>query len=109
MFITPLSKEIHESAIINSEAVHVADDGKCLTFWYYMEGLNAGSLLVQMHIYWESLTTVWKISDNQSNVWLRGQAPLISRKQVLSVRTIIEWCLFLMQIDQCDDHCTICP
>ena len=78
MFILPASKEIHEYAVLTSETVHVQGAGKCLVFWYYMQGNNAGSIHVQMEIISKSLTTVWQLSDADHSVWLQAHVPLKS-------------------------------
>ncbi|XP_046545765.1 MAM and LDL-receptor class A domain-containing protein 1-like [Haliotis rubra] len=47
-----------------------------LTFWYYMNGANIGSLRVQKLTADGTVTTLWRLAGRQGPQWLEGQVAL---------------------------------
>ena len=86
MYILPAAKEIYEYAVLMSEPIQTSGSGKCLSFWYYMQGNNAGSLIVQMEVVEKSLTTVWQLDNANHANWFMARVLWNSQQSSSRVR-----------------------
>ena len=52
---------------------------KCISFWYYMNGINTGTLSVLQSVD-DQQEAVWSLTGDQANSWLFGQVPMSAEK-----------------------------
>ena len=53
--------------------------GRCLTFWYHMNGADIGNLTVYLNnSNTRTLTPLWRLSGSQGNQWYNGKLPIKS-------------------------------
>ncbi|XP_072014823.1 MAM and LDL-receptor class A domain-containing protein 1-like [Amphiura filiformis] len=52
---------------------------KCISFWYYMNGINTGILTVLQLVDGQQ-NALWQLTGDQSNDWMFGQVPMSADK-----------------------------
>ena len=62
--------------------------GKCLRFWYHMQGAHIGTLNVYMRIIGVSTSIIWSLSGQQGTNWYQGQLPIQSGGRNFQVRIL---------------------
>ncbi|XP_077978881.1 MAM and LDL-receptor class A domain-containing protein 1-like [Glandiceps talaboti] len=70
-------------AKLYSEVLSAGQDYRCLEFWYYMYGINMGTLQVDVTIAEDpdSPDTIWTLSGNQNDKWNYGKIPFKALKE----------------------------
>jgi len=67
-----------ETAILSSPIFAENSLDVCLEFWYYMQGNKVETLSIYQY-FSNSMRTLWKLSGNQQNQWMRANVPFESK------------------------------
>ena len=59
--------------------------GRCLSFWYHMQGGHIGTLNVYMRVYGQSETKLWSMTGDQGTNWNSASAPILSGNRYYQV------------------------
>lgn len=70
----------HKARLLSERFPATSSRGFCVKFWYHMYGASIGTLnvLVKTAAGNQSETVKWRLSGNQQDKWLYGQAPVVS-------------------------------
>jgi len=87
MFIeTSYPRKFRDRARLESEVfAPTPSNGRCMSFWYHMQGGHIGSLSVYMRVYGQSETKLWSLSLDQGNQWNSAVVPIRSGNRFYQV------------------------
>lgn len=91
MFIeTSYPRKFRDRARLESEVFSpTPSNGRCMSFWYHMQGGHIGTLSVYMRVYGQSETKLWSLSLDQGNKWNSAVVPILSGNRFYQVRPLI--------------------
>ncbi|XP_071956925.1 MAM and LDL-receptor class A domain-containing protein 1-like [Antedon mediterranea] len=74
-------RKLDDSAQLYSQPFSpTSSSGRCLKFWYHMNGGNIGKLRVYQKLLPESINPqlIWEYGNDDGDQWLQGQVPIVS-------------------------------
>jgi len=88
MFIeTSYPRKFRDRARLESEVfAPTPSSGRCMSFWYHMQGGHIGSLSVYMRVFGQSETKLWSLSLDQGTKWNSAVVPILSGNRFYQVR-----------------------
>lgn len=90
MFIeTSYPRKFRDRARLESEVfAPTPSSGRCMSFWYHMQGGHIGSLSVYMRVFGQSETKLWSLSLDQGTKWNSAVVPILSGNRFYQVRQL---------------------
>ena len=85
MYIEVSSISGGDKAILTSPYISTGPGKYCLDFWYHMYGTGIGSLNVYL-LYGDKRHSIWSLSGNQGNLWLRALVNFTVTDDMVKVR-----------------------
>ena len=76
---TSLPRRRGDRARLESEVFPATpSNGRCMQFWYHMNGSHIGTLNVYMRVYGQSETKLWSLSGDQGTAWKAARLQILS-------------------------------
>lgn len=61
-------------------------NGRCMSFWYHMQGGHIGTLSVYMRVFGQSETKLWSVTLDQGKTWNSAVVPILSGNRYYQVK-----------------------
>ena len=87
MFIeTSFPRKRGDRARLESEVFPpTPSNGRCMQFWYHMNGSHIGTLNVYMRVYGQSESKLWSLSGDQGKAWNSARVSILSGNRYYQV------------------------